>query len=75
MNIEARRVNLYLQVKIIEGNTTIDLGLLNEKECEPLACELIEAAYAIGPRSNGGKWFSDLLDKCGINLPDKLPLI
>lgn len=40
MKIEVRRTHPFRDVAIVDGNTRIELGLLNQDECMTLAKEL-----------------------------------
>lgn len=58
-------------VKILEGNTTIDLGCLNDRERDELAKQFLCAVWELGPNFNCDceKWFADMLKKSGIEIP------
>ena len=72
MEINIRHTSSFAYVKIIEGQTTIDLGMLNDAERYELAGTLLDAAYELGPRHNArSEWFDGLLTKIGIELPVK----
>ena len=75
MEINVKNTLRFCTVKIAEGSATIDLGLLNDAECEELAQKFLDAAYALGPHpcvpNETSLWFAGLLDKCGIELPEK----
>ncbi len=75
MEVKIRHTSSFAQATIIEGQTTIDLGLLNDSERDELAGTLLDAVYELGPRYNSDcvEWFAALLAKTGIELPnDKL---
>ena len=42
MEITVRRISNYIEIKIIEGNTTIETGLLDEDEQKALVQNLQE---------------------------------
>lgn len=45
MRIEIRKVSdIFVKVEVEDGNTTLDLGLLNEEEAKELADQFQEAA-------------------------------
>jgi len=72
MEIKVEPLSSYANVKIVEGGTTIELGLLNKDKRDELAGVLICAAYDLGPRySPREEWFSALLSKHNIKLPNK----
>ena len=73
MNISVNQIGGYHNVEIEEGNTKIDMGLLDEKECYELAKELIDAVWYIGPADahDCHEWLVELLKDCGIELPAK----
>lgn len=73
MKIETKRTTSLIGVKIVDGGTTVDLGLLNDDERDELARELVEAVWAIGPNShdNCSKWLADILSESGIKLPQQ----
>ncbi len=71
MDIKTRQIGSYVAVQIVEGQTTIDLGTLNDSERDALATTLIEAAYEIGPRYSAEceRWFAAMLKKSQIEIP------
>ena len=71
MKIECHKNSMFHAVKIIDGSTTIDLGLLDESERDDLAIELIQAIYAIGPygQADALEWLCGIFKQCGIELP------
>ncbi len=73
MEIKIKHTNSFAQVMIVDEQTTIDLGLLNDKERDALAETLIEAVYELGPQYNNAceKWFADRVKRCGIELPEE----
>jgi hypothetical protein len=73
MEIKIKHTNSFVRVMIIDGQTMIDLGLLNDKERDALAETLIEAVYVLGPPYNNAceKWFADRIKRCGIELPEE----
>ncbi len=72
MQIKIKHTSSFVQVMIVDGQTTLDLGLLNDEERAALAETLINAAYDIGPQYNNAcaKWFADRVERCGIELPN-----
>lgn len=74
MDIKTRHTgsNQFVEVIVCDEGTTINLGLLNESECEELAEKFINAAHEIGPRfyAEATPWFFERVAKCGIDLPN-----
>ena len=72
MEIKIKHTSSFAQAQIVEGQTKIDLGLLNDSERDELAGTLIDAAYELGPQHNNAcaEWFAELLAKRGIELPN-----
>ena len=72
MEIKIRHTSSFAQAQLVEGQTTIDLGLLNDSERDELAGTLLDAAYELGPQYNNAcaEWFAELLAKRGIELPN-----
>ena len=53
MDITVRRVPPYVECKISDGNTTLDLGLLDEEEALDIVREFISAAEDLLPAGTG----------------------
>ena len=72
MEIKIKNISRFVQIRIADGQTTIDLGLLNEVERDDLARTLIDAAFEMGPRDSNAcaEWFTGMLARCGIELPN-----
>jgi hypothetical protein len=72
MEIKIKHTSSFAQATIVDGQTTIDLGLMNDNERDELAGTLLDAAYELGPRYNNAcaEWFVALLAKRGIELPN-----
>ena len=72
MEIKIKHTSSFVQVGVAEGQTTIDLGLLNDDERDDLARTLIDAAYEMGPKYNDAceEWFAGMLERCCIELPN-----
>lgn len=47
MQVQVKRGNLFVEVKIISGTTTIDLGLLDDKECNEVIAALLDGALKL----------------------------
>lgn len=72
MEIKVKHISSYVEACVSEGQTTIHLGLLNDSERDDLAKILINAVYDIGPQQRDAcaEWFAEILDRCGIILPE-----
>lgn len=73
MEIKIKHTSSFVTVQIVESSTTLDFGMLNDAERDELASILVDAAYEMGPKYNNAcaEWFAKLLDKRGIELPNK----
>jgi hypothetical protein len=75
LEINVRHTNCsFNSVKIIEGQTTIDLGLLDDRERDDLANIFINAIYEMGPRGHGQceAWLNERLTNSGIDLKEAI---
>jgi hypothetical protein len=72
MEINVRHAIRFVNVKVVESSTTIELRMLDKAERDELAGVLVSAAFEMGPQYNNtcAEWFADLLAKRGIELPD-----
>ena len=72
MEIKVKHTSSFATAVVVEGQTTIDLGMLNDDERDDLARTLIDAALELGPRYNNAcaEWFAGMLERCGIELPN-----
>ena len=59
MEIRVRHTESFVAVEIVEGGTTIDLGLLSHEERDALASTLVSADVQMGPGYNEAckEWF------------------
>lgn len=71
MEINVKRSPSFVRVDVVEGQTTIDLGMLNHLERDCLAQTLISAAFEMGPncREDCAEWFAAMLKEAGVELP------
>lgn len=47
MQVQVKQGNLFVEVRIIAGTTTIDLGLLDDKECDEVIAALLDGALKL----------------------------
>ena len=69
MEFHIRRIGeIHANVKVADGGTTIEIGLLDEDERLELAKTLVNAAYELGPKYcyECNEWFRDVLLACDI---------
>lgn len=68
MEIRVRHAGSYVAVEIVEGGTTIDLGLLSHDERDALASTLVSAVVQMGPVYNEAckAWFDKLASENGM---------
>lgn len=73
MEIKVRHTQAFVAVQVCDGQTTIDLGTLNEAERDELACQLILAAFEMGPTDYDQcyDWFPKQVARCGIESPSE----
>lgn len=69
IDVSIRAVGMYQEVKICSGGTTIDLGLLNDKEVEKIAERLVFAAYGMSPDLDSTDWLRQRIESAGIKQP------
>ena len=53
MDIEVRKLTVYQSVKITDGATSIELGLLDKNEALEMARQFRNAAYELDPENEG----------------------
>ena len=72
MQIIVKKYSRYPSVHIIEGGTTLDLGLLDERERDEMAKEFVEALWAMGPVGSDdcAAWLARMLAEVGIDMPN-----
>lgn len=70
IQVEKRGLSEYTELVLYSGDTTIRSGLLDDKEAEEMALDLLEAIIQIGPHRGDdcAQWIKELLDKTGINI-------
>lgn len=73
MQIIVKKNTRYPSVHIIEGGTTLDLGLLDERERDEMAKEFVEALWAMGPVGSDdcAAWLARMLAEVGIDMPNE----
>ena len=76
MEIKVKHTPSFTHVCVVVGQTVIDLGLLDDSERNDLARTLLDAAFEMGPRYSNVcvEWFAEMLERCGIELPNHHPL-
>ena len=53
MDIEIRKLTVYQSVKLTDGATSIELGLLDKDEALKMARQFRRAAYELDPENEG----------------------
>jgi hypothetical protein len=71
MRIQTRRSDPFIEVKVVDGGTTIHLGLLTWSASDELAESLLSGVWDLGPRGiniAAVAWFKERLQAAGIEL-------
>ena len=66
IRIHVQRVNPYVEVKIVDHNLTLSLGLLSEPERDALAVDLLRAVFEMGcqfTKRNRHKWLDEMMER------------
>ena len=71
IRIHVQRINPYIEVKIVDHNLTLSLGLLSEPERDALAVDMLRAVYEMGcqfTKSDRGRellheWLDEMMER------------